>query len=327
MRIRRKEDSAIAMKTHVVMPRSDVVGSLLRPSYLREMRQAVCEGRASTAELRAAEDRAVREAVALQEAAGLNVITDGEYRRYSWIATIPIREDRSYHAPLSGYQFLPANAGWYGLWREPDGRRAQISVTSRPFITKPLRVERDIVTEEYSFLKANTHARTKYTIPAPSWHRIFWHPEHSRAAYPTPEDFLHAIAHYLRQEVVEKLIALGCDYIQLDAPNYAQWHVDPDNRATFEAWGHDMAAELVADVEIDNTVFAVLPALHAPSTSAVGTVPRDGGSRTAVMSGSPVKCSPGSVTSTGCCWSMTRRGQGTSVRFAMSCRSMPSYSD
>lgn len=50
-------------------------------------------------------------------------------------------------------------------------------------------------------------------------------------------------------------MALGCDYIQLDAPNYAQWHVDQENRAAFEAWGHDMAAELVADAEIDDTVF------------------------------------------------------------------------
>jgi 5-methyltetrahydropteroyltriglutamate--homocysteine methyltransferase len=53
-------------------------------------------------------------------------------------------------------------------------------------------------------------------------------------------------------------IALGGDYVQMDAPNYAQWHVDPDNRAAFERWGHDMAAELVADAEIDNTVFAGL---------------------------------------------------------------------
>jgi methionine synthase II (cobalamin-independent) len=67
--------------------------------------------------------------------------------------------------------------------------------------------------EESSFLKANAHTRTTYTMPAPSWHRIFWHSEHLRAAYPTPEDFLYAIAAYLRQEVVIKLIALGCDYI------------------------------------------------------------------------------------------------------------------
>jgi hypothetical protein len=67
-------------------------------------------------------------------------------------------------------------------------------------------------TEEYSFLKANAHSRTTYTIPAPSWHRIFWHSEHLRPTYPIPEDFLHAIAAYLRQELVMKLITLGCDY-------------------------------------------------------------------------------------------------------------------
>jgi hypothetical protein len=76
-------------------------------------------------------------------------------------------------------------------------------------------------TEEYSFLKANAYTRTTYTIPAPSWHRIFWHSEHLRPTYPIPEDFLHAIAAYLRQELVMKLIALGCDDIQLDAPNHA----------------------------------------------------------------------------------------------------------
>jgi len=246
----------MTVNTQGAIARSDVVGSLLRPAYLRETRQGVREGRVSAADLHAAEDRAVREAIALQEAAGLDVITDGEYRRYSWIATIPIRQDSSYRAPLSGYEFLPADPGWWALWREPDGRRAGLTVTARPFITAPLRVERDIVTQEYGFLKAHAHTRTKYTIPAPSWHRIFWHPAHSRAAYTTPEDFLRAIAEYLRTEVVAKLLALGCDYIQLDAPNYAQWHVDPENRAAFEADGHDMAAELVADAEIDNTVFA-----------------------------------------------------------------------
>jgi methionine synthase II (cobalamin-independent) len=114
---------------------------------------------------------------------------------------------------------------------------------------------RDVVDREYAFLATNARARTKFTIPAPSWHRIFWHPEHSRAAYPTPEDFLRAIARYLRERVVPRIVALGGDYVQLDAPNYAQWHVDPDNRAAFEAWGHDMAAELRADAEVDDSVF------------------------------------------------------------------------
>jgi 5-methyltetrahydropteroyltriglutamate--homocysteine methyltransferase len=261
--------------TGVQMARSDVVGSLLRPAYLRETRRQVRQGQTSAAELRAAEDRAIREAIALQEAAGLEVITDGEFRRQSWVVTIPLREEGASHAPLAGYEFLPADPGWWSLWKEPDGQRAQIwTATTRPFVTRPLQVVRDIVSDEYTFLKANAHSRTKFTIPAPSWHRIFWHPEYSRAAYPTPEDFLRAIADYLRTEVVTKLMALGCYYIQLDAPNYAQWHVDPENRAAFEAWGHDMAAELVADAEIDNLAFegisGVTRAIHICRGNAPG---------------------------------------------------------
>src|ERR671923_478560 len=199
--------------THVSVARSDVVGSLLRPPYLRAVRQGVREGRASAAELRVAGDRAVRQAIALQEAAGLDVITDGELRRQSWVVTIPLREEGASHAPLAGYEFLPAEPEWWSLWKEPDGQRAQVwTAPTRPFITKPLQVVRDIVTEEYAFLKAHAHRRTKFTIPAPSWHRIFWHPEYSREAYPTPEDFLHAVADYLRTEVVAKIIALGGDY-------------------------------------------------------------------------------------------------------------------
>jgi 5-methyltetrahydropteroyltriglutamate--homocysteine methyltransferase len=241
----------------VGIARSDVVGSLLRPAYLREARQAVQDGTVDVEALRRVEDRAVREAIALQESAGLDVITDGELRRNSWVVTIPLRQAGVAHAPLAGYEFLPADPGWWSLWKEPDGQRAQAwTAPTRPFVTGPLTVVRDIVAEEYAFLRRNARQRTKFTIPAPSWHRIFWHPEYSRAAYPTAGDLLRAVARYLREHVVAKIVALGGDYVQMDAPNYAQWHVDADNRAAFESWGHDMAAELVEDAEIDNELFA-----------------------------------------------------------------------
>ncbi|GIX47954.1 MAG: 5-methyltetrahydropteroyltriglutamate--homocysteine methyltransferase [Candidatus Tectimicrobiota bacterium] len=263
------------MPQATAVPRADVVGSLLRPDYLREARRAFRQGRLDEAALRAVEDRAVLEAIALQEGVGLDVITDGELRRQSWVVTIPLREEGAARAPLAGYEFLPAEPGWWSLWKEPDGRPAQVWTSpTRPFITQPLRVVRDLVAEEYAFLKAHARQRTKFTVPAPSWHRIFWHPEYSRAAYPTPEAFLEAVAEYLRREVIAKLIALGGDYIQLDAPNYAQWHVDPGNRAAFVAWGHDMDAELVADAEIDNATVAgfsgITCALHICRGNAPG---------------------------------------------------------
>jgi 5-methyltetrahydropteroyltriglutamate--homocysteine methyltransferase len=255
--------------------RADVVGSLLRPAYLKEARQGVRDGTLSAKDLRVVEDRAVREAIALQEAAGLDVITDGELRRNSWVVTIPLRPEGNATAPLAGYDFLPADAGWWSLWKEPDGRPADVwKAPERPFVTRKLSVVRNIIDGEYSFLRAHARARTKLTIPAPSWHRIFWHPQHSRGAYPTPEDFLRDVARYLREHVIPGVVAAGGDYLQLDAPNYAQWHVDPGNRAAFEVWGHDMAAELVADAEIDNLVFegvrGITRALHICRGNAPG---------------------------------------------------------
>jgi 5-methyltetrahydropteroyltriglutamate--homocysteine methyltransferase len=256
--------------------RADVVGSLLRPEYLREARAAAREGTIGDDELRAAEDRAVLEAIALQEGAGIEAITDGEYRRTGWIAFIPMVDDPLFEAPVSGFEFLNAASGWRGLWKTGAGDPADTSALppEEPFVTRPLRVERDIVGDEFSFLEANATARAKYTIPAPSWSRIFWHPEHSTGAYATSDDFIEDIARLTREHIVDRLVELGCDYIQLDAPNYAQWHIDPGNRAVFEEYGHDMAHELVADAELDNLVFegltGVTRAMHMCRGNAPG---------------------------------------------------------
>ncbi len=256
--------------------RADVVGSLLRPEYLREAREAARAGTIGAEELRATEDRGVREAIALQEDAGIEAITDGELRRYGWIALIPIIDDPLFRAPVTGFEFLDADSGWRGLWKTGAGTPADTSglPPEEPFVTRRLEVDRDIVQDEYSFLKANARARTKYTIPAPSWHRIHWHPEYSTEAYPTSDAFILDVVRILREHVVDRLVELGCDYIQIDAPNYAQWHIDPANRAAFEEHGHDMAHELVADAEFDNMVFegltGVTRAMHMCRGNAPG---------------------------------------------------------
>jgi 5-methyltetrahydropteroyltriglutamate--homocysteine methyltransferase len=258
----------MAVGSRAGVARADVVGSLLRPDYLWEARRALREGRGSDDELRGAEDRAVREAIAMQEAAGLDVISDGEMRRTSWIASIPlVGEDPSFVAPVAGYSFFDdAGQGWIRGWRDAEGRRVQRPPRPRAIVTEKLRPRRDIVTDEYGFLARHARARTKYTFPAPSYHRVFWHPEHSRAAYPTVDDFLRDVRDYIREEVIERLIRLGCDYIQMDAPNYGQFYTDSEIRAEFEAEGHDLHANLIADAEIDNAVFegveGVTRALH-----------------------------------------------------------------
>jgi 5-methyltetrahydropteroyltriglutamate--homocysteine methyltransferase len=235
-----------------------------------EARRALRDGRIDAAGLRAAEDRAVREAITMQEAAGVDVISDGEMRRTSWIASIPLAgEDPSFVAPVSGYRFFDpavAGQGWIRGWRDSEGKRVERPPRARAIITEKLRPRRDIVTDEYGFLVQNTSRRSKYTFPAPSYHRVFWHPQFSRDAYPTVDDFLADVRDYIREEVIDRLINLGCDYIQMDAPNYGQFYTDPEIRAEFEAEGHDLHANLIADAEIDNAVFegvgGVTRALH-----------------------------------------------------------------
>src|SRR5262245_51903491 len=164
---------------------ADHVGSLLRLAYLREAREGVREGRLSDTELRQREDRAVREAIALQEAAGLDVISDGELRRTTWIATADPLADRT---PIAGYASFPADDSWRwtAYWRGGSTPPAGAGgTTRRSFIVERLRPVRDLAETEYAFLKAHARTRTKYTVPAPSWHRVYWHPVHSRDAYPT----------------------------------------------------------------------------------------------------------------------------------------------
>src|SRR5690606_7095477 len=100
-----------------------------------------------------------------------------------------------------------------------------------------------------------------------------WDKDVSRDAYPTVEAFLWAMRDHIRG-IVEQLIALGCDYIHIDAPNYAQWHTDPAVRARFEAWGHDLDRELAMDAEIDNSLFdgiaGVTRAIHLCRGNAPG---------------------------------------------------------
>jgi 5-methyltetrahydropteroyltriglutamate--homocysteine methyltransferase len=258
--------------------RADVIGSLLRPSYLQEARKAAREGKLDPAQARAAEDRAIAEAVALQENTGLDAVTDGEFRRMSFIATIGVRDAEL--GPLTGFKTLVTDAEWTGLWKYPDGSFGGLTLPEDPtkarrsIVVDKVGVKRDIVADEFPFLKAHTHkAQAKYTFPAPSWHRVAWDPKHSRDAYRTATDFLLAMRDYIR-DVVKELIAKGCTYIHMDAPNYAQWHTDPKIRAAFASWGHDMDKELIEDAEIDNSVFDGITGITRAIHLCRGNAPR-----------------------------------------------------
>jgi 5-methyltetrahydropteroyltriglutamate--homocysteine methyltransferase len=268
-------------------PRAETVGSLLRSGeVVRAARGELGSGPDATAVL----DAAAIEAVKLQEELGLEVITDGEVRRTAWAQTprfvgcfepTPGRGQLNWRggagpgaggAPVVGGTVV---GGTVAGGTVPTGQQAAAGGSGgAPAATSggyPAVVRRvadapllGSMADEYAFLARHAHARTKFTMAAPSYHRRYWSPEHSTAAYRDCEEFLTDIRDYQRG-VVADLVALGCDYIQLDAPNYGSL-CDPDTRARMVAEGRDPDAETVFDAELDNSLFegigGVTTALH-----------------------------------------------------------------
>jgi 5-methyltetrahydropteroyltriglutamate--homocysteine methyltransferase len=247
-------------------PRADTIGSLLRDDAV-----ARAARRSSPADGALLND-AVRDAIMLQEEVGLDVITDGEVRRVSWAQTPRLVDAFTTSAdadagsrtrPGTGSGALNWRGGGEGAFRAADsgGRPPGYPVVVRRIATAKRIGD---MTAEYAFLARYARARTKFTMAAPSYHRRYWSPARSVAAYDSCEEYLTEVRDYLRT-VVDGLIGLGCDYIQLDAPNYGSL-CDPDTRSAMVASGRDPDAELAFDAALDSSLFdgltGVTSALH-----------------------------------------------------------------
>ena len=233
--------------------RAETVGSLLRDEAV--VRAARRGGPADAAVL----DDAARDAIRLQEEAGLDVITDGEVRRVSWAQTPRFLDA---FAATSGRGALNWRGASPGAGADtPDSGPGGYPAVVRRIATAPRTGD---MTDEYAFLARYARARTKYTMPAPSYHRRYWSAEHAAGVYDSAEEYLTEVRDFQRS-VVDRLISLGCDYIQLDAPNYGSL-CDPDTRAAMRAAGRDADAELAFDAELDSSLFdgtsGVTTALH-----------------------------------------------------------------
>ena len=221
--------------------RAETVGSLLRPDYLTNARRAWEAGNLATVDFKRIEDRAVDAAIALQEAVGLDVISDGEMRRQVFIDTLT--------AAVDGLSAVPASAiHWHGPTPadEMDFRPA-ISVTGQ------LRRRRSLATEEFAYARARAHKPLKMTLPSPLMLALLWSPEHSTAAYSDPFTCFADATDILRDEVRE-LAALGCKYIQIDAPELATLVDDTQRRATYEARGVSPDRMLGEGIEMLNAL-------------------------------------------------------------------------
>ncbi|HUF41171.1 MAG TPA: hypothetical protein VMR20_04395 [Verrucomicrobiae bacterium] len=233
---------------HMITAHADVVGSLLRPAKLLDAQRQLAAGKLEETEFTAIEDRAVDEAVDLQEGAGLEIVTDGEMRRRSFQSQMT--------AAVAGFGEFDLDAFLWGEWHDEKG----VQNTRRPrrlgavAKLKPLRY---LSADEFSYLKSKTKRIPKITIPSPGLWANFWSPRHSREAYPTLDAFLADIVQILREEVAE-LVRRGACYIQIDAPHYGLL-LDPRTRAFYERLGWNLDEWLSLGIALDNAVVKGFP--------------------------------------------------------------------
>ena len=229
------------MSAHAI--RSDVIGSLLRPAELKAARDRFDRGELSAAALKQVEDRAVDEAVELQEQAGLDVVTDGELRRYAFFGHLI--------DALDGFDKL---GGWAIPFHNEAGEQL---VFKRPVVVEKLRWRRSMCAEELTYLRARTNKPTKVTLISSQQAAAYYDPEKSTGAYPTRDAYLADIVDLTRREVLE-LVRLGCTYVQIDAPQYAAL-LDPELREGYRQRGSDPDRLIDICIEMDNAVIGNHP--------------------------------------------------------------------
>ncbi len=232
------------------MYRSDVVGSLLRPERLKQARAQYESGKLSDAAFKKIEDGAVNDAVDMQVRAGLDVITDGELRRYAFWGHLCDAVD--------GFDKW---GGWGIPFRDEKG--AEI-MQKRPVVVSKLRRKRPLCAEEFTYLRALTSrvgrpVTPKVTFVSAQQVAAYYDSEKSAGAYRTVDAYLADIVDILRLEV-EELIRLGCTYIQVDSPQYAAL-LDPGFREGYRRRGNDPDRLMDVAIEMDNAIVGKHPGI------------------------------------------------------------------
>ena len=239
----------------MITAHADVVGSLLRPPELIEGQIRLAAGEIDASRFKEIEDRAVRDAIAMQEAAGLEIVTDGEMRRQSFQSQMTVA--------VEGFGDFGIDAFLWGEWHNAQGTVRKARPHNLGATGKLVR-KRYLSADEFTYLKNQTSRVAKITLPSPSLWTNFWSREYSLAAYPTLDSFLADIVQLLREEVQE-LVRLGAPYIQIDAPHYGLM-LDAKTRLFYEQQGWTLDQWLTRGIELDNAIIAGFPdvtfALH-----------------------------------------------------------------
>ncbi len=223
--------------------RAEQVGSLLRPLDLLRARTEWAQGQRTKEQLRAAEDEAILDALEKQRQIGMDILTDGEMRRGSWLTDMA--------EAVEGFVPQKVTIEWKGPGGGAEGSTANA-------VGGKLRKTRRLTAHELPFLKQHARGPFKVTVPAPSNFLVpSYKPGLTDAFYPTRANLLPDLCSIVRDEI-EWLVSEGVQYIQLDAPYYS-FYLDPSQRDRLRGTGRDADREFEEGIAGDNAALRGVP--------------------------------------------------------------------
>jgi 5-methyltetrahydropteroyltriglutamate--homocysteine methyltransferase len=245
------------------------VGSLLRQPWLLTARAGYQAGSIPEGELRAAEDRAAAENIAIQRSAGMRVFTDGEVRRTNWMTGI--LESTGGMSPID----TPAVT-----WHREDGEVPPEEETDFVMTVATAKVFRKdhLTAVEAAYMATQVPGQFKVTMMSAAMGGMTWRPEVSADAYPDPADLVRDLV-ALQVEEISELAALGTRWVQVDSLSYNQVFDDEFRAATQNPL--DPAFILAASVAADTAIVGGVKAAHPDVT--VGMHICRGNNRSAYM--------------------------------------------
>jgi 5-methyltetrahydropteroyltriglutamate--homocysteine methyltransferase len=239
--------------------RTDVVGSLLRPEYLKDARQQLDEGKMTADAFQRLEDKAVREAVALQESVGLEVLTDGEMRRLNF--------QESFGAAVEGFDAGASKLHTYERrvegaapgqrWEIPDLGGHGTAVSHRRPVVGRIKLVRNIPLEEYKAAAAIAKTPVKVTLIGPDRISQRFAYEQSADIYKGMDDFVADVVG-IERAIVKGLADAGCRYVQIDAPGFTAY-VDEPSMQQMRDRGEDPMANFARSLKAESDVVSGFP--------------------------------------------------------------------
>lgn len=221
--------------------RADHLGSFLRPSAVKQAREAFQVGTISGQQLQEVEDKAILEVVGRQKSIGFNIFSDGEFRRSGF--------QNDFIDSVEGFVHTdrPVTRIWKGPGGVPEAQGTDNVVGAK------LKQTRRLTGLQTTFLKAHAPGPIKMTVPSPNqFPALVYQPGVTDPFYATRSDLLQEITAILKGEV-SALIDEGVDYIQVDAPRYS-YFVDPKWRQILQDNGQDPEDALDQFIAADNAI-------------------------------------------------------------------------